>query len=132
MIEKVKKYRQLWLVLPIVLCIGIIVFGGVNYITQLRQNLVEEAIENVLTVTRQQQQAFDNFIEADRERLHSYADYLSKHEDSGVDSFQDLLTLFDDMTAIYTVVCMDGGWLTTSALRLPVSGRGDAGDVPCL
>ena len=115
MIEKVKKYRQLWLVLPIVLCIGIIVFGGVNYITQLRQNLVEEAIENVLTVTRQQQQAFDNFIAADRERLHSYADYLSKHEDSGVDSFQDLLTLFDDMTAIYTVVCMDGGWLTTSA-----------------
>ena len=115
MAAKVKKYRQLWLILPIVVCMGIIVFGGINYLAQLKQNLTEQAIDNVLTVTRQQQQAFDNFITADRERLHSYADYLSKHEDDGVDSFQDLLTLFDDMTAIYTVVCMDGGWLATSA-----------------
>ena len=115
MTEKLKKYRQLWLVLPIIFCVGITVFGGINYLSQLRQNLTNQAINNVLTVTRQQQQAFDNFIAADRERLHSYADYLSRHEDSGVDSFEDLLTLFDDMTALYTVVCLDGGWLSTSA-----------------
>ena len=85
MMETLKKYRQLWLVLPIVLCIGIIVFGGINYMSDLRDNLTGQAIDNVLTVTRQQQQAFDNFIAADRERLHSYADYFSKRGDNGPD-----------------------------------------------
>ena len=115
MTEKVKKYWQLWLGLPIVFCIGVIVFGGINYMSHLRDNLTNQSIESVLAVTLQQQQAFDNFIAADRERLHSYADYLSRHEDSGVDSFEDLLTLFDDMKAVYTVICLDGGWLSTSA-----------------
>ena len=113
--EKIKRYRQLWLVLPSVLCLGVIVYGGINYIYNLREELTYQAIENVLSVTHQQQQSFDNFIEADRERLHSYADYLSKHEDNGVDTFQDLLTLFDDMKAIYSVSCLEGGWLATSA-----------------
>ena len=115
MLEKIKKYRQLWLVLPIVICLGVIVYGGLNYIGNLRKNLTEQAIENVLAVTHQQQQSFNNFIEGDRERLRSYADYLSKHEDHGVDSFQDLLTLFDDMKAVYSVSCLEGGWLATSA-----------------
>ena len=115
MIKNVKKYRQLWLVLPIVVSLGVIVYGGINYINNLRENLTEQAIDNVLAVTRQQQQAFDNFIAADRERLHSYADYLSRHEDDGVDSFQDLLTLFKDVKAVYAVSCLDGGWLATSA-----------------
>ena len=81
--KKLKKYRQFWLVLPIGLCMGIIVYGSISYLSNLRTKLTEQAIENVLTVTRQQQQSFDNFIAADRERLHSYADYFSKHEDSG-------------------------------------------------
>ena len=115
MMENVKKYRHLWLVLPIVFCMGIIVFGGINYMSNLRDNLTEQAIENVLTVTRQQQQAFDNFIVADRERLHSYADYLSQHEDNGVNDFQELLGLFDDVKAVYAVSCLEGGWLATSA-----------------
>ena len=92
--ETVKKYRQLWLVLPIVFCLGVIVYGGINYINNLRESLTEQSIDNVLAVTRQEQQAFDNFIAADRERLHSYADYLSRHEDDGVDTLEDLLTLF--------------------------------------
>ena len=53
MIESMKKHWQLWLILPIVFCMGVIVFGGINYITNLRKNLTEQAIENVLTVTRQ-------------------------------------------------------------------------------
>ena len=112
--EKVKKYRQLWLVLPIVICLGVIMYGGINYLNDLRENLTGQAIENVLAVTSQQQQSFDNFIAADRERLHSYADYLSRHEDSGVDDFQELLNLFDDVKAVYAVSCLEGGWLATS------------------
>ena len=115
MMKNVKKYRQLWLVLPIVFCLGVIVYGGINYISNLRKNLTAQAIENVLAVTHQQQQSFDNFIKEDRERLRSYADYLSKHEDNGVDSFQDLLTMFDDMKAVYSVSGLEGGWLATSA-----------------
>ena len=103
MMKKIKTYRQIWLVLPILLCIGIILYGGTNYIANLRKNLTAQAIENVLTVTRQQQQSFDNFIAADRERLHSYADYFSKYEDVGPDDAQEHLTLFDDVKAVYAV-----------------------------
>lgn len=53
MAEKVKKYRQLWLVLPIVQCMGIIVYGGINYLSDLRTNLTSQTIRNVLTVTHQ-------------------------------------------------------------------------------
>ena len=118
MIEKLKRYRQLWLVLPIVFCLGVIVYGGANYISNLRAKLTEQAIENVLTVTRQQQQSFDNFVTADRERLRSYADYFSKHDDNGPQAAKELLSLFDDVKAVYAVACLDsrsGGWLTTSA-----------------
>ena len=115
MMENVKKYRQLWLVLPIVFCLGVIVYGGIIYINNLRDNLTEQAIENVLTVTRQQQQAFDNFISADRERLHSYADFFSKYEDIGPEDAQEMLTLFDDVKAVLSVSCLNEGWLATSA-----------------
>ena len=118
MMEKLKKYRQLGLVLPIIFCLGVIVYGGINYITGLRDNLTVQAIENVLAVTRQQQQSFDNFIMADRERLHSYADYFAKRGDNGPNDAQELLNLFDDVKAVYAVACLDsrqGGWLATSA-----------------
>ena len=117
MMEKLKQYRQLWLVLPIVFCIGVIVFGGINYITGLRDNLTVQAIENVLAVTRQQQQAFDNYVAADRERLHSYADFFSKHADNGMNAAKELLGMFDDVKAIYAVSCLDSEdvpWVATS------------------
>lgn len=37
--------------------------------------MTNQAIQNVLTVTRQQQ-SFDSFAAADRERLHSYANFF--------------------------------------------------------
>ena len=117
MMEKLKQYRQLWLVLPIVICLGVIVYGGISYISNLRENLTEQAIENVLAVTRQQQQSFDNFITADRERLRSYADYFAKRGDNGPDDAQQLLGMFDDVKAVYAMACLDsraGGWLATS------------------
>ena len=118
MLKKLIKSRQLWMILPIVICVGVIVYGGINYITGLRSNLNMQAIENVLAVTRQQQQAFDNYVAADRERLRSYADYFSKHDDMGPQAAQEMLSLFDDVKAVYAVACLDsqsGGWLATSA-----------------
>ena len=115
MMKKIKKYRQLWLILPIVFCMGVIVLGGINYLTNLRTKLTGQAIENVLAVTSQQQQSFDNFIAADRERLHSYADYFSKCDDISPEDAQEMLTLFDDVKAVYSVACLDEGWLATSA-----------------
>ena len=117
MFEKAKKYRQVWLVLPIVICLGVIVYGGTNYISNLRANLTVQAIENVLTVTRQQQQAFDNYVAADRERLRSYADYFRDRGDNGPEDAQALLNLFKGVKAVYAVACLDsrsGGWLATS------------------
>ena len=113
--KTIKRYRQMWLVLPIVFCLGVIVYGGINYINNLRENLTGQAIQNVLTVTHQQQQSFDNFIAADRERLHSFADFFSKYEDIGPEDAQEMLTLFDDVKAVMAVSCLDERWLATSA-----------------
>ena len=115
MIEKVKKYRQFGLILPIAFCMVVVVLGGINYISNLRAKLTDQAIENVLAVTRQQQQSFDNFIAADRERLRSYADFFSKYEDIKSEDAQHLLDLFDDVKAVYAVACLDEKWLATSA-----------------
>ena len=125
MTETVKKYRQLWLVLPIIVCIVVIVFGGINYLTRLRRNLAGQAIQNVLTVTRQQQQAFDNFVVADQERLHGIAEFFS---DSGYTSPEDVqrqLTMFNEANTVYSVVCLDEGWFcsNTSDEILPLTGE---------
>ena len=114
MMEKVKKYRQLWLVLPIIFCVGIIVYGGISYISQLRQNLTGQAIQNVLTVTRQQQQAFDNFIAGDRERLHSIADFLAHSDYTEPEEIHQLLTMFNEADTVYSVVCLDESWFSSN------------------
>ena len=68
--RKIRKSKRQWYTAALFLCMCIMLAGGIWYISNLRVNLEEQAIENVLTVTKQQQQAFDNFISLDRERLH--------------------------------------------------------------
>ena len=123
--EKVKKYWQIWLLLPIVFCIGVIIYGGISYISQLRQNLTGQAIQNVLTVTRQQQQAFDNFIAGDRERLHSIADFLARSDYTEPEEIQRLLTMFNEADTVYSVVCLDESWFcsNTSDSIFPLTGE---------
>ena len=111
-IDMIKKYRQLWLVLPIVICMGIILYGGISYMSNLRTNLTGQAIDNVLTVTRQQQQAFDNFIAGDRERLHSIADFFAHNDYTGAEEIRQLLTIFNEADTVYSVVCLDEGWFS--------------------
>ena len=114
MMERMKKYWQLWLILPIVVCIGVIVFNGLNYMSDLRNNLTKQAIQNVLTVTRQEQQAFDNFIEADRERLRSFKDFLIRGGYTDPEEIQPLLTQFNEEGAVYSVICLDDGWFCSN------------------
>ena len=114
MMENVKKYRQLWLVLPIVICLGIIMFGGINYMSNLRDNLTEQAIGNVLTVTHQQQQAFDSFIAGDREQLHDIADFLVRNDYTSAVEVQRQLSLFHEADTVYSVVCLDESWFCSN------------------
>ena len=112
--EKVKKYRQLGLILPIIFCMGIIVYGGINYISQLRRNLTGQAIQNVLTVTHQQQQAFDNFISGDRERLHGIADFFARSGYTAPEEVRHQLTMFNEADTVYSVVCLDESWFASN------------------
>ena len=108
--ERVRKNQRIGLIVLIVVCMGCIVIGGIHYVALLRSNLREQSIQNVLTVTKQQQQAFDNFIQEDRERLHSFAEFFTRSGHSDPVEIQQLLTLYDDVDAIYSVMCLDDGW----------------------
>ncbi len=114
MTGKSKKYQRSLLIVLIVICMGIIVGGGVRYIEKLQSNLRDNAIQNVLNVTIQQRQAFDNFISGDRERLHSYADYFALHDHSNPQEVQQLLTMFKGVDATCMIMCLDEGWFCAS------------------
>ncbi len=110
MINKVKKSQRFFLVILIVICMGVILIGGVNYVASLRRNLTDQSVQNVLTVTMQQQQAFDNFISGDRERLHSYAEYFSQDSFEHIEEIQQKLTAFGEVDAIYSVINLETGY----------------------
>ncbi len=114
MVEKIKKSQRSLLVILIAICMGIIVAGGVNYIWTLRKNLQEHAISNVMTVTIQQQQAFANFISSDQERLHSYAESFSRSDCNNATEVQRRLSMFSEVDAIYSVICLDEGWFCSN------------------
>jgi len=114
MIEKKGKYQQIWLTILIVICLGMILAGGTNYVNSLRDDLTEQAIQNVLTVTVQQEQAFDNFISGDRERLHSFADYFSQNSSDNVDVIRQELSLFYEVDATYSVFNLETGEFYTN------------------
>ncbi|MDE6591207.1 MAG: HAMP domain-containing histidine kinase, partial [Oscillospiraceae bacterium] len=115
MTKKAKKNQMGWLILLIIVCLGVIVLGGLRYVANLRGNLTDQSVQNVLTVTKQQQQAFDNFITGDRERLHSFAEFYSSNSISGPEEVQHDLMLFNDVDAIYSVMCLDDGWFCSNA-----------------
>ena len=76
--KRVKKKRYSVINVLIGVCIVIILFGGIGYLYMLRSNLMDQAVADVMDMTRQQQQAFHTFISSDRERLHSFAVYFSQ------------------------------------------------------
>jgi len=110
MVEKFKKHQRLFLVILIVICMGIIVAGGVHYLEKLRGNLADNAIQDVMNVTLQQNQAFNSFVSSDRERLHGYTEYFTNKAPSSPEEVQQLLTLFKGVDTACVVMCLDEGW----------------------
>ena len=109
MVQKIKRNPRAWMIVLLAVCMGLILFGGISYLTSLRDNLREQSIQNVLTVTMQQQQAFDNFISEDRERLHSYAEYFALDRSDQVADIRQKLDLFGEVDAFYTVIDLETG-----------------------
>ncbi len=109
MFKRVQKNQRAYLSLLIVICMGAILWGGFHYISSLRSKLMDQAVHNVLTVTVQQQQAFDTFLSGDRERLHSFAQYLAKSDSDDTQSILHWLNTFGDIDAIYTVIDLETG-----------------------
>jgi len=96
-------------------CLGMVIAGGLGYVARLRDNLQENAIQNVRTVTIQQQQAFDSFVAGDRERLHSFAEYYAAELSTEPDKVRRQLGLFAQVDAVYSVMCLDEGWFCSNA-----------------
>lgn len=92
-----------------VVCVACIMIAAGFYVSYIRNSLMRQTISNVQTVTQQQQQAFDSFIDRDRERIHSYADDFSKHSSTDLENIHSTLEIFCSVDALYTVVNLDTG-----------------------
>ncbi len=114
MFETVKKYHREIMVGLIVICMGSILVGVVRYLITLKNSLRDNAVQNVIDATTQQQQTFDDFFASDQERLHGYAEYLAEYDHGSPEDFQQLLTLFRGIDAECLVMCLDEGWVCGS------------------
>ncbi|MDE7260535.1 MAG: hybrid sensor histidine kinase/response regulator, partial [Oscillospiraceae bacterium] len=108
-LKKVKSNRNFWTVLLVCVALLMVLIGGARYVDSLRSGLMAQAIDNVLTVTRQQQQSFDVFISGDRERLHSFAGYFAKTASADSGEIKEKLSAFADVGASYTVINLSDG-----------------------
>lgn len=109
MMKKKQKNQRIHLSLLLIICMIIILLGGLYYISSLRSKLMEQAIHNVLTVTTQQQQAFDQFLAGDRERLHSFAEYIAKSDSDDTESIRKWMHTFGNVDAFYSVMDLETG-----------------------
>ena len=111
MISKSKspKKRIIRLSLLVIICIGTILLGGVYYISSLRTSLMDQAVHNVLAVTIQQQQAFDNFLSGDLERIRSFAEYFAQGDSDDDVRIRHWLEAFHYVDAEYLVFNLDTG-----------------------
>lgn len=114
MLEQVKKHQRALLVALIAVCMVAALAGGVQYFNHLKNNLLNSAIQDVINVTFQQKQSFDDFISMDRENLHRYAEYFSEHGHDASENDQDLLAVFAGADANFAVTCLEDSW-TASA-----------------
>lgn len=105
-----------------IVCFACILVGGFRYVNAVQNNLMKLAVSNVLTVTQQQQQAFDNFITKDRERLHSYVMDFTAYNFEDAESIRSKLSLFSEVEALYTLINLETGDYynnkTTEMLRM--------------
>lgn len=108
--SKQSKDKRYYIVNALILvCIIVILLGGAGYVHVLRSNLMDQAITDVMDMTRLQQQAFHTFISADRERLHSFAEYFSETDSRDTAEIQEKLKAFSKVDARYSVINLDTG-----------------------
>lgn len=107
--KRMKQNKNFWTLFLICICLALILVGGNYYVRSLHQDLSEQTISNVLTVTQRQQQAFDTFISGDRERLHSFATYFSHAKSTDIDQIQEKLNVFAEVDAFYSVINLETG-----------------------
>jgi len=108
--ERNKRHdRRGWVYLLGVAGIVFVLAGAYHYANYVRESLVMQTISNVQTVTQQQQQAFDNFIARDRERIHSYARDYSALNSRDVELIRNKLEAFSGVDAVYSIVNLDTG-----------------------
>lgn len=105
--EKNKRFGVVGLL--ILVCIALVLGVGGVYLIILRNNLMDQTIGNVVEMTRQQQQSFDTFISADRERLHSYAEYFSRMDSWDTAGIDEKLDVFSSINAYYSVINLETG-----------------------
>ena len=109
--EKRKKgyIQKYWMYFTAVISIGCVILAAYYYIRYIQDCLMVQTLSNVQTVTQQHQQAFDNFISRDLERVHSYAENFATLDSGDVEAIQSKLDVFFDAGALYNVVNLDTG-----------------------
>ena len=117
MVEKIKKSQRPFLIGLIVICTGIMALGIAFYLETIEDRLKEDAIQDVMNITMQQRQAFENFISGDRERLHSYAGYFAEGESVAREDIGERLTMFKDVDSVYSVICLEEGWACSNVYQ---------------
>ena len=108
--EKIKKYQQSLVVALIVICMGIIMAGGVKYVGKLRHNLQVNAVQSLMAVTVQQEQAFDTSVQDNWDRIHGFTEFFNRGSVCDPEAIRQLLTLPNETDATYMVICLDDGW----------------------
>ncbi len=107
--NRVKNRRHVWMALFVCIGTALVLIGAKAYVDSLRSSLMNQTIANVLTVTEQQEEAFNRFIVEDRERLHSFAAYFSRTDSRDEAEIWQRLTAFAEVNANYTVANLSTG-----------------------
>lgn len=110
MTRKIKKYQQSLVIILIVICMGIIIAGGVRYVGRLRHNLQANAAQNIMAVAVQQERAFDTSVQDNWDRIHGFTEFFIRNSICNPEKIRQLLTLPNETDVVYMVMCLDG-WL---------------------
>ncbi|MBD5162628.1 MAG: response regulator [Oscillibacter sp.] len=117
MMERTPKYRRTFLIGLIVVCMGIMALGAVVYLEKIKSKIKDDAVQDVMDMTMQQRQAFENFISGDRVRLHGYAEYFAGRETVEKDAVREQLKIFTDVDSVYSVICLEEGWACSNTYQ---------------
>lgn len=116
MAEKIKKHQRVLLTALIAVCVGTILFSGVRYLARMQDKLEANERRHIMHMTLTQRQAVDDYIRADRERLHQYAEYLSQMPVTAPGVIMSWLKAFVEPNAVdYGVICFDEGLAYSSS-----------------